>query len=126
MPISVFGFSGWEKTLQSYPSTYYYSSFFVDRKSKYNGIYRNKFRQEFGYPSYSSLPRFDLMGYDITYYFVNAISKYGKSFIATVENYQQKQTLQSKFKFEKQKDGGYLSHTDRIKNTKPSILMNKY
>lgn len=110
-PISVFGFSAWDNTLKSYPSTYFYTSFFVDRKSKNNGVYRNKFRQEFGYPSYTTSPRFDLMGYDIAHYFIMSISRYGKSFIATLETLQQTQshTLQTKFKFEKQKDGGYLN-----------------
>ncbi len=108
-PISIFGFDSWNKTLTSYPSSYYYSSFFVDRKSKNNGIYRNKFRQEFGYPSYSTSPRFDLLGFDLTHYFVKAISSYGKPFVSELDRYEQTQTLQSRFKFEKQKDGGYLN-----------------
>lgn len=108
-PISVFGFSAWNKTIKTYPSTYYYSSFFVDRKSKFNGVYRNKFRQEFGYPSYTTTPRFDLLGYDITHYFVSAISNYGKLFISTLDNHQQTQALQSKFKFVKQTEGGFLN-----------------
>lgn len=112
--VSVFGFSNWEEALKTYPSTYYYSSFFINRNNKQNGIYRNIFRKEFGYPSYTTSPRFDLLGYDIAHYFIKAIALYGKKFGPYLGKYEQKHSLQSKFRFEKQENGGYINTGVRI------------
>jgi len=112
-PISVFGFSSWDKTIKNYPSTYFCTSFFVNRKSKNNGLYREKFRQEFGVPA-TSTPRFDLMGFDLSYYFIKAYSVYGKSFPSSLNNFEQTQALQSKFHFEKQNQGGFINTGVRL------------
>ncbi len=108
-PISVFGFSKWENSLQDYPSTYYYSTFYIDRNRKEVALYRNKFKQEFGYPSTSN-PRFDLMGYDLATYFIKAINLYGTKMPSKLSEYQQAYTLQSDFNFVQFKSGGYLNH----------------
>ncbi len=108
-PISIFGFSGWEKSLQEYPSTYYYSTFYIDRNRTEVALYRNKFKQEFGYPTTSN-PRFDLMGYDIATYFIKAINLYGTEMPNKLNEYQQAYTLQSNFNFVQFKKGGYLNH----------------
>ncbi|MDR1679624.1 MAG: LysM peptidoglycan-binding domain-containing protein [Prevotellaceae bacterium] len=108
-PISVFGFSAWDKTLKTYPSSYYYSPFFVNNHSKETQLYRQEFRRQFGVvPTVS--PRFDLMGYDLTVYFVKALSSYGKSFAASLGTYKQEHSLQSNFHFEKYgATGGYIN-----------------
>lgn len=107
-PVSIFGFSKWESTLKAYPSTYYYTSFFVARGNKDNAQYRNLFRQEFGFPSTSN-PRFDLMGFDISTYFIKGISTYGKGFASKLGEYQQSYSLQSKFNFVRTGEGGYIN-----------------
>ncbi|MBN1462323.1 MAG: LysM peptidoglycan-binding domain-containing protein [Paludibacteraceae bacterium] len=113
-PISVFGFSNWDKALKIHPSTYYYTAFFVDRKNKEIGIYRNKFRQEFGHTTTTGSPKFDFMGYDLTYYFINAISIYGKSFFSYLHEYEQTQTLQSRFQFVREDKGGFINNWVRL------------
>lgn len=121
--ISVFGFSKWSSTLKSYPSTYYYTPFFINRDNKENALYRNLFRQEFGLPSTKD-PRFDLMGFDLVSYFASAINIYGKGFTEKLSGFNQTNTLQSKFNFVKLNNGGYINdgvnivHFDKIKGSK--------
>lgn len=123
-PVSVFGFNKWEHTLKAYPSTYYYSSFFIARGNKENAQYRNLFHQEFGNPSTGS-PRFDLMGYDLTTYFVKAVRLYGKDFAGKLSGYQSG-GLQSKFSFVRNSDGGYINegvHIIHFDNDKGSNIV---
>lgn len=107
-PISVVGFSSWGKVIKSYPSTYYFSQFFVSKNNKDNGAYKEKFKQEFGFSSTAS-PKFDLMGFDLSTYFIKAIAAGGKD-DAKISTFKQEHSLQSKFHFQKAgAKGGYIN-----------------
>jgi LysM repeat protein len=107
-PISIVGFPSWEKALKTYPSTYYFSQFFVSKNNKDNAFYKEKFRQEFGFSS-TTAPRFDLMGFDLSTYFIKALSSQEKDF-TKIPAYKQEHSLQSKFHFQKASaTGGYIN-----------------
>lgn len=119
-PVSIFGFSNWEKTLESYTSTYYCTPFSIDIDSKEYALYRERFRQEFGYPS-PAMPRFDLMGYELSTFFIKAIYSKGNNYLETIATAQQNYELQSKLSFKKVderggyiNDGIYLMHNDKV------------
>ncbi len=111
-PISVFGFDEWgDKIIRSYRSVYYYSQFFINKNTPESLSYRDLFRKEFGYVT-NSLPRYDLMGYDLSTYFIKAVNLYGKRFPDMLQTgYKQENPLQSKFLFRKTGKGGYINNT---------------
>ncbi|MDR3704408.1 MAG: LysM peptidoglycan-binding domain-containing protein [Paludibacteraceae bacterium] len=107
-PISIVGFPSWEKVLKTYSSTYYFSQFYVSKNNKDNAFYKEKFRQEFGFSS-TTAPRFDLMGFDLSTYFIKALSSQEKDF-SKIPAYKQEHSLQSKFHFQKiSATGGYIN-----------------
>jgi len=107
-PISIVGFPTWEKVLKTYPSTYYFSQFFVSKNNKDNAFYKEKFRQEFGFPS-TAAPRFDLMGFDLSTYFIKALASEDKN-LSKISAYKQEHSLQSKFHFQRiSATGGYIN-----------------
>jgi LysM repeat protein len=113
-PVSVFGFSEWESMTATASSVYYFSPFYVNKNNLNVISYRELFQQEFGYIS-PQLPQYDLMGYDLSTYFIKAVSLYGKKFPEMLTTtYKQENPLQSKFQFKKQNKGGYINNTMQL------------
>jgi hypothetical protein len=66
---------------------------------------RDNFRTEPGTQSFSSQGySYAFLGYDITFYFLNALAKYGRNFENCLPNYQV-DLIQSDFHFSKSDDG---------------------
>ncbi len=112
-PISIFGFSEWDNMINNYSSVFYFSPFYVNKNNLSVISYREIFQQEFGYSS-NQVPQYDLMGYDLSTYFIKAVSLYGKKFPEMLSTYKQENSLQSKFHFKKQNKGGYINNTMQL------------
>lgn len=102
-PVSVFGFYNWQNQLKAYPSTYYYTPFFEDLTNKEYVNYNERFRSEFGNPT-SSYPRFDILGYDLSTYFISRIATSKPLNGDGLVN-----GMQSKLDFQKFTGGGYVN-----------------
>ena len=89
--IKVFGMSNWHK-FQSIELEYlhqmevhYYTSFFVDYKKESVMDFIRKFRNIYGTEPFHVSPRgynLSIYGFDLLYYFVTGVYRYGKSFIS--------------------------------------------
>lgn len=107
--ISLFGLPKWT-TFSSMEISYlhnlqyeYYTSFFADYSKPVTKQFilkmRDNFKTEPGIQSFSSQGySFAFLGYDITFYFLNALAKYGRSFESCLPNYQV-DLIQSDFHF---------------------------
>ncbi len=93
--IQVFGMSNWHK-FQSIELEYmhqmevqYYTSFFVDYKKGSVINFIRKFKKIYGTEPYLISPRgynLSIYGFDLLFYFVSGLDKYGKSFISCPVN----------------------------------------
>ena len=90
-------------------TTYIGTPFFVDYQEKATKNFFKKYTDNFGAESVRVTPHYNLLGYDITLYFVAGLAKFGNE----LENNLDKmgvETLQTRFKFEKiSPAGGYMN-----------------
>lgn len=107
-PLSVFGFSNWQSLLKSFLDVYVCSPFSINPMNEETKKYNQEFGNWFGHEITTSFPRFDMMGYDITLYFSEAMRKYGKNIGPMLPSHTIK-TIQSDFSFQKQNGGGYIN-----------------
>ena len=117
-PISIYGTMHW-RTFNKVDLTKYYAlnmhivqAFYIDYADEDVKNFILNYRQ-----NYSNEPsQYAFQGYDVTYYFLNALKNYGKDFKHCLNNIEVK-LLQSRYKFEKiyGDDGGYI-------NTKSFLL----
>ncbi len=64
-------------------------------------IFNGKFSQYFKRQASTDVPRFDLLGYDLTNYFINSINRYGVKFTDKMETSNSSEWLQSQPVFER-------------------------
>jgi len=93
--IQVFGMSNWHK-FQSIDLEYmhqmeihYYTSFYVDYHKKSIIHFIRKFRNTYGTEPFHVAPRgynLSIYGFDLLFYFVSGLYKYGKQFISCPQN----------------------------------------
>jgi LysM repeat protein len=112
---SLFGFPEWLQLTKTQEDifvhdTYIYSSFYIDYNNQQTHTFFREYAHLFGEETIKSIPHYNLLGYDITFYFINGIRKYGKTLDANTDN--NTKTLQTKFRFEKVNDnGGYMNES---------------
>ena len=83
----------------------YLSSYFIDYKSSSVNNFIHKFRDNF----YAEPDNFSFQGYDVAFYFINALKSYGHHFIADL-SLLKVDLLQDNFIFKKQSEfGGYMN-----------------
>ncbi|MBP1640404.1 MAG: Peptidoglycan-binding lysin domain [Bacteroidetes bacterium] len=105
-PVSLYGFLDWEPETNIYPNLYYSSLFYThdrDNLSEYNYKYVKWFHLK---PNSGEIIRFDLLGYDLSLYFISAISNYGISGLSQHLNNQLPENIESRFSFKKIAPGG--------------------
>lgn len=111
---SLFGFPDWldlsttQDDIFNYP-TYLYSSFYINYHSPEIHSFYKKFAENFGNETSKSIPHYNMLGYDMTFFFLKGLVQYNEGFeynIGKVEAH----TLQTKFNFEKINPvGGYMN-----------------
>lgn len=105
-PIPLYGFLDWEPETNIYPNLYYSSLFYThdrDNLSDYNYKYTKWFHLK---PNSGEIIRFDLLGYDLSMYFVSAISNYGIPAFTQHLNTQLPENIESRFSFKRVAPGG--------------------
>ncbi|KPK85379.1 MAG: hypothetical protein AMS27_07425 [Bacteroides sp. SM23_62_1] len=117
--IQVFGMSNWHK-FQSIELEYmhqmevhYYTSFFVDYKKESIIRFIQKFRKIYGTEPYHVSPRgynLSMYGFDLMYYFVSGLSKYGNSFVSCPLNPDYEPMLGPYLFMRPGEYGGFMNH----------------
>ncbi len=111
---SLYGFSEWTQLAKTQEEifihdTYITSPFYIDFQDKSVKSFFSTYLSAFGNETSMSIPYYNLLGYDITFYFLHGISKYGDKLDKNF-NKINITTLQTGFNFEQVNDnGGYMN-----------------
>ena len=110
---SLFGFPEWVQYGRAKDEifirdTYIASPFFLDMQNNNVSRFFADYYENFGNENTVSLPYYNLLGYDITFYFLTGIKKFGQNFEKNLNKANTK-PLQGEFKFEKINGGGYMN-----------------
>jgi len=100
----------WKSQSVKMPPTIYVSPFEskIDSTNltQFNHLFKSNFHRE----TPINTPRFDLLGYDMTNYFVSGLSRFGDKFFVEVNSYNNQEGIQSQPLFEKtSKESGYVN-----------------
>lgn len=95
----------WKNQDKVIPQNIYISPF----TTKYNTLklsdFNKNYTKHFGKNDSKSLPRFDLLGYDLSNYFITLINRYGSKFIEKIGTANFKTGIQSELQFERISNG---------------------
>lgn len=107
--VSVFAFPEWNgyqiDELYSLP-IYSFTSYSTDYNSDRTKRFFNIFIDKFGIPGVQQTPNYAIFGFDIFYFFINNMNKYGKRFDKHLE-YITEEGIQMNFAFKKMGIGGH-------------------
>lgn len=115
--VPLYGFLDWEPETNVYPDLYYSSLFYTFNKAnlaEYNRQYTQWFHLN---PNSGEVIRFDLLGYDLAYYFLSLIGKYGIPTFAQHLTTPMPETIGSRFAFKRVSPaGGYQNNELHLLN----------
>lgn len=90
--------------------TYLYSNYYFNTFAENTAWHLQQYMNNFNTPVEISYPRFAPFGFDLAYYFIHGIAKYGDLFEQHIGEYTTT-ALQTPFKFKKENEnGGYTNH----------------
>ena len=84
----------------------YFSAFVADMNTDKLNEYTTVYAHYFGKANSKENPRYDLLGFDLTGYFVELMNRYGKKFTEKTASYSFTNGIQSKPRFERVGNGG--------------------
>lgn len=132
MNVQLFGYPEWQTYESNYlkdyhnHGTYFYSSFYVDRKSAEAEDFKSNFKEWYKKEMQITYPQYAMLGYDTALYFLTALHRFGKNF-ETQLNHVNVKTVQFAFNFERVNNWGgfintglYLVNYDRDSRIKKS------
>ena len=95
----------WKNQNEKMPAGIYVSPFIFNVNQDKLNDYSRVFTNYFGKNTNKDLPRFDLLGYDLTSYFISIFQRYGNKFSDKIGSYNFKNGLQSQPQFERISNG---------------------
>ena len=132
MNVQLFGYPEWQTYESNYlkdyhnHGTYFYSSFYVDRKSAEAEDFKSNFKEWYKKEMQITYPQYAMFGYDTALYFLTALHRFWKNF-ETQLNHVNVKTVQFAFNFERVNNWGgfintglYLVNYDRDSRIKKS------
>jgi LysM repeat protein len=100
----------WINQIEKKPESIYISPFTSDLDEQHNSEYSDKFDFFFGRDVSNDSPRFDMLGYDLTNYFITYISRFGKNFDTKIGQIHFIPYLQSQLTFERlSNESGFIN-----------------
>ena len=113
--ISFLGYPAWQTYASQMQSdlfqfdTYIYTPFYRDPGDEAAKLFEQRFEQNFRAPMQRTFPRYGLLGFDVGYYFLRGLAKFGRHFegnlVATIT-----QPMQNPLRFENVNEGdGYIN-----------------
>ena len=129
--ISVMGDYEWQNHLQQCLHNFYRydthipDTFFHNALSRNNVIFDNNYMRHFGVPMLATSPRFAPMGFDVAWFFLNALDTYGKEGTSVEESIynlylSQHSPLQHSLLFKMSAKGGWINHSCRFVHYSPN------
>ncbi|MGV8963546.1 MAG: PBP1 and LysM peptidoglycan-binding domain-containing protein [Candidatus Saccharimonadaceae bacterium] len=113
--VQLFGYPEWQTYEGNYlkdfhnHGTYFYSSFFVDKKSSETIDFNKNFINWYKKDPQNTYPQYAMLGYDTALYFLTALQRYGKNFETQLNNVNV-DTLQFAFNFDRVNNwGGFIN-----------------
>jgi len=91
----------WKNQSEKMPSSIYVSPFTTKYNSKELGEFNKLYAQLLKSDVNDDSPRFDLLGYDLSTYFISVIHRYGNKFIDRIGNANITNGIQSQLRFER-------------------------
>jgi hypothetical protein len=117
--IPLYGFLDWEPETNVYPNLYYSSLFYTHDKetlSDFNSQYAHWFHLK---PNSGELIRYDLLGYDLAFYFISLMNSYGIPGFTQHLTTELPENIESRFAFKKvAQGGGYQNNELHLLNYK--------
>ncbi len=95
----------WKNQSEKMPAGIYISPFMFNVNQDKLGDYEKTYANYFGKKSSKDLPHFDLLGYDLTSYFISLFQRYGNKFSDKIGSFNFKNGLQSQPRFERSSNG---------------------
>jgi len=95
----------WKNQNEKMPAGIYISPFMFNVNQDKLADYNKVFAHYYGKNVRKDLPHFDLLGYDLTSYFISIFQRYGNKFSDKIGSYNFKNGLQSQPKFERISNG---------------------
>ena len=102
----------WRNQLDKKPDCLYITPFLSTVNETISDEYNSKFDLFFGKDLSNDLPRYDMLGYDLTNYFIAYINKYGNKFTTKIGTLNSIPFVQSQLKFERiSNESGFVNQT---------------
>jgi hypothetical protein len=91
----------WRNQQEKLPKGFCFSAFSPSMNTEKLNEYNKEYAYYFGKPTSKESPRFDILGYDLSSYFIALFNKYGNKFTNKINSYNFVDGLQSKPLFER-------------------------
>lgn len=100
----------WRNQIEKMPHSIYISPFISDFNPEQISDYNNQFEQFYGRDLSTDSPRYDLLGYDLSNYFIALIHRYGNKFGTKISSANYTKGIQSQPLFERISNGsGFIN-----------------
>jgi len=114
--IHLFGYPEWQTYTKDHLDafyeldTYFYSSFYTNNLLPEALKFISNYRKWYSKDMINTYPKFGMLGFDIGYFFLNALSKYGTEFEKHLAQMNNVRPIQTGFKFERANNwGGFIN-----------------
>jgi hypothetical protein len=102
----------WRNQLEKKPDCLYISPFLSATNDDSAVEYNSRFEQFFGKDLSNDSPRYDMLGFDLTNYFISYIHKFGNKYAGKIGKLNSIPFIQSQFTFERSSnESGYVNQT---------------
>ncbi len=130
--VSLFGYPEWQVYTSEYINnfymlnTYIYSRFYANPLQQTTKNFYNDFKYWYSKDLIWASPRYGILGYDTGYYFLNALSKYGRNFEAHIDK-MSSNGIQTDFYFERMNNwSGFINKNIYFVNFMPNYRIEKH
>jgi len=114
--IHLFGYPEWQTYTNDHLAafyeldTYFYTSFYTNNLLPEAVKFISSYRKWYSKDMINTYPKFGMLGFDMGYFFLNALSKYGTGFEKQLTHMNSARPIQTGFKFERANNwGGFIN-----------------
>ncbi len=114
--IHLFGYPEWQTYTNDHLTafyeldTYFYTSFYTNNLLPEAVKFISSYRKWYSKDMINTYPKFGMLGFDMGYFFLNALSKYGTGFEKQLTHMNSARPIQTGFKFERANNwGGFIN-----------------
>jgi LysM repeat protein len=114
--IHLFGYPEWQTYTKDHLAafyeldTYFYSSFYTNNLLPEAVKFISSYRKWYSKDMINTYPKFGMLGFDMGYFFLNALSKYGTGFEKHLAQMSSMRPIQTGFRFERANNwGGFIN-----------------